>query len=403
MYLCTLPNYSQLFYYYVRTMYCLIVYVTLLLKHYIISHPSIRFSKYSKYISSEFINLYQRFFTVYLFIHYTLITTTTKLFLTNDFITMASSAPTSPIIANLISVSSNKNNQQQEQHPNTTSMNRYRRQSSTSSTTDSAHINPNNNNNYTSSPINATTSNNSSNSVDSGNYTTTSEEEEGSLLPDTTSTHTTDDDKSTKSRKVKIDTKNFGSKTASGHSRIFNCKLCQRAFTREEHLTRHVQSTHNKLKPFVCGICTRPFSRRDLLLRHAKNLHDGSEKAISRIRRSYKNKTHEETAKLKGERGGLLGNGPGLLGGAGNGSRLIGVRGPRGVSITDDTGPSEEEEEEEEEEEMYSNRRILSSLVNNNNNHHHTAASPTASALGSPIDESPETKRLKMSVNMLVS
>ena len=42
---------------------------------------------------------------------------------------------------------------------------------------------------------------------------------------------------------------------------------------REEHLTRHTLSTHNKLKPFTCGICSRPFSRRDLLLRHAKNLH----------------------------------------------------------------------------------------------------------------------------------
>ena len=65
-------------------------------------------------------------------------------------------------------------------------------------------------------------------------------------------------------------TTNYGTKTPSGNARIFNCTLCQRAFTREEHLTRHTLSTHNKLKPFTCGICSRPFSRRDLLLRHAK-------------------------------------------------------------------------------------------------------------------------------------
>ncbi|RCK57812.1 Transcriptional regulator of yeast-form-adherence 4 [Candida viswanathii] len=81
---------------------------------------------------------------------------------------------------------------------------------------------------------------------------------------------------------------NYGTKTPSGNSRIYNCTLCQRAFTREEHLTRHTLSTHNKLKPFTCGICSRPFSRRDLLLRHAKNLHQGSEVAVSRIRKSYK-------------------------------------------------------------------------------------------------------------------
>ncbi|ODV77066.1 uncharacterized protein CANTADRAFT_27458, partial [Suhomyces tanzawaensis NRRL Y-17324] len=86
---------------------------------------------------------------------------------------------------------------------------------------------------------------------------------------------------------------NYGSKTASGNPRIYNCKQCNRAFTREEHLTRHTLSTHNKLKPFTCGICQRPFSRRDLLLRHAKNLHQGSELAVSRIRKLYRrNESH---------------------------------------------------------------------------------------------------------------
>lgn len=81
---------------------------------------------------------------------------------------------------------------------------------------------------------------------------------------------------------------NYGTKTPSGNPRIYNCNQCNRAFTREEHLTRHTLLTHNKLKPYTCGICQRPFSRRDLLLRHAKNLHKGSELAVSRIRKSYK-------------------------------------------------------------------------------------------------------------------
>lgn len=92
----------------------------------------------------------------------------------------------------------------------------------------------------------------------------------------------------------------FGTKTATGNSRIFNCKHCQRAFTREEHLTRHILLTHNKLKPFVCGICSRPFSRRDLLLRHAKNLHQGSELAVSRIRKLFK-KSADGDEKLQEE------------------------------------------------------------------------------------------------------
>lgn len=90
----------------------------------------------------------------------------------------------------------------------------------------------------------------------------------------------------------------YGTKTATGNLRIFNCKHCQRAFTREEHLTRHILLTHNKLKPYVCGICLRPFSRRDLLLRHAKNLHQGSELAVSRIRKLYKKPSDDKVEEL---------------------------------------------------------------------------------------------------------
>ncbi|RLV89159.1 Transcriptional regulator form adherence 4 [Spathaspora sp. JA1] len=102
----------------------------------------------------------------------------------------------------------------------------------------------------------------------------------GSPLTETTSTDS--------SILTSTNAANYGTKTAGGNPRIYNCKMCQRAFTREEHLTRHTLSTHNKLKPFTCGLCSRPFSRRDLLLRHAKNLHQGSELAVSRIRKSYK-------------------------------------------------------------------------------------------------------------------
>lgn len=98
-------------------------------------------------------------------------------------------------------------------------------------------------------------------------------------------------------------TRSYGTKTATGNSRIFNCKHCQRAFTREEHLTRHILLTHNKLKPYVCGICTRPFSRRDLLLRHAKNLHDGSEMAVLRIRKLFKKLDKEGSDDGTGEPG----------------------------------------------------------------------------------------------------
>lgn len=63
--------------------------------------------------------------------------------------------------------------------------------------------------------------------------------------------------------------------TPSGKPRLFVCKVCTRAFARQEHLTRHERS-HTKEKPYVCGICDRRFTRRDLLIRHAQKLHGGN-------------------------------------------------------------------------------------------------------------------------------
>ncbi|CDO96010.1 unnamed protein product [Kluyveromyces dobzhanskii CBS 2104] len=67
----------------------------------------------------------------------------------------------------------------------------------------------------------------------------------------------------------------FNGVTPSGKPRLFVCKVCTRAFARQEHLTRHERS-HTKEKPYVCGICERRFTRRDLLIRHCQKLHGGN-------------------------------------------------------------------------------------------------------------------------------
>lgn len=170
-------------------------------------------------------------------------------------------------------------------------------------------------------------------------------------------------------------TAKYGSKTPSGNARIFNCKQCNRAFTREEHLTRHTLSTHNKLKPFICGICSRPFSRRDLLLRHAKNLHQGSELAVSRLRRSYKkNKDGEE------------------------------------IEIDEDAEADEEVDSASTSSPTSSNSEVddnISSATSSTTTTSATDSKPKSDTHPEThkLDqyETPEKKRLKMSVNMLVS
>ncbi|KAE9380896.1 hypothetical protein N431DRAFT_396177, partial [Stipitochalara longipes BDJ] len=48
------------------------------------------------------------------------------------------------------------------------------------------------------------------------------------------------------------------------------CPFCPRAFSKHEHLARHLRS-HTKEKPFECSICDKRFGRHDTLLRHVRS------------------------------------------------------------------------------------------------------------------------------------
>ncbi|KAJ5623946.1 hypothetical protein N7510_000255 [Penicillium lagena] len=47
------------------------------------------------------------------------------------------------------------------------------------------------------------------------------------------------------------------------------CRVCQKAFSKAEHLRRH-ERCHTGAKPYVCKECRRPFARQDALNRHEK-------------------------------------------------------------------------------------------------------------------------------------
>ncbi|GMM53543.1 stress-responsive transcriptional activator [Maudiozyma humilis] len=50
----------------------------------------------------------------------------------------------------------------------------------------------------------------------------------------------------------------------------FQCKDCDKAFRRSEHLKRHVRSVHSTERPFPCMLCEKKFSRSDNLSQHLK-------------------------------------------------------------------------------------------------------------------------------------
>ncbi|RDW65003.1 hypothetical protein BP6252_10654 [Coleophoma cylindrospora] len=63
-----------------------------------------------------------------------------------------------------------------------------------------------------------------------------------------------------------------GPRSTSTAPKKFRCTICERGFTKSEHLARHARS-HLKEKPFQCPICQKCFGRQDVLARH-KRVHD---------------------------------------------------------------------------------------------------------------------------------
>jgi hypothetical protein len=64
--------------------------------------------------------------------------------------------------------------------------------------------------------------------------------------------------------------------------RPFPCHICQRAFSRSDHLTTHLR-THTGEKPFACEVCGRCFSRSDERTRHMR-VHSKHQKSHSLVK-----------------------------------------------------------------------------------------------------------------------
>ncbi|VDM33029.1 unnamed protein product [Hydatigera taeniaeformis] len=61
-----------------------------------------------------------------------------------------------------------------------------------------------------------------------------------------------------------------------GHGvRAFQCSECQKSFSRNSDLQKHIDAVHKGLRPYECATCQKRFSQKSSLKRHREAVHEG--------------------------------------------------------------------------------------------------------------------------------
>lgn len=57
--------------------------------------------------------------------------------------------------------------------------------------------------------------------------------------------------------------------------RAFQCSECQKSFSRNSDLQKHIDAVHKGLRPYECITCQKRFSQKSSLKRHREAVHEG--------------------------------------------------------------------------------------------------------------------------------
>ena len=77
--------------------------------------------------------------------------------------------------------------------------------------------------------------------------------------------------------------------------KIFQCDLCNYVSARKDNLKKHVQSVHEKLKPYNCRQCGKAFSMKQHCKEHEESIHDGITHSCDFCEMTFTTKGHLRT------------------------------------------------------------------------------------------------------------
>lgn len=64
-----------------------------------------------------------------------------------------------------------------------------------------------------------------------------------------------------------------GTLTSDSNQKIFDCQICGTSFSQKSHLTQHLRTVHEKLRPHKCQQCPMAFAKRYDLNSHVDAVH----------------------------------------------------------------------------------------------------------------------------------
>ena len=79
----------------------------------------------------------------------------------------------------------------------------------------------------------------------------------------------------------------------------FTCTICNNVVKHQRNLTRHIQTVHEKLRPFQCAVCQSCFESKQILERHFQSYHEGKNQNLNNPMKKIHDENNDQGKNIK--------------------------------------------------------------------------------------------------------